>query len=168
MKKLDFVVAGVPRSGTTVMQVLLNALPNVVCFSELFEEELDHSTLDVPAALLSMSRSPNVPENKRHAANHWLTVLNGKDLSTLTIGNKMPRYYCCLRRILDELHPTKAILSVRELPDLMKSYNNRAHEGKDWHRGQVGIFAFAEQLNLLKSLHTLLEYDVLIVPNKCL
>lgn len=149
------------------MQEMLNCINGVVCFSELFSENKNHSNLDVVSSLKEIVDNAEVITAKREAARHWLEViLESGGEKNLLIGNKMPRYYLRLPELIIELDNAPAILCLRELRDVMLSYNNRAINRSGWHSGQIGLFAAAEQIAMLKRLYAVRDRNVLIVSNQ--
>lgn len=144
-RKLDFIVFGLPRSGTTAVAGYLSAVPGLHCGLEVFPTFLDHSTLDVPRAFLE--RQDRLWNDSSAEA-----VRAGGD-SILRYGNKTPTYFYRLPSLLDELDNCPAILCVRDLRAVATSYAKRAADPRDtWLPGRNGLFAMGDALIMLHAL----------------
>jgi hypothetical protein len=162
-RKLDFVVLGLPRGGTTATAAYLSAVPGIHCGIEVFPTFMDHSALDVPEAFLSCADplwSGSSAEDVRAQGDQirWF-------------GNKTPTYFYRLPTLLAELDNCPAIVCLRDLPGVAGSYARRAANPKDksWDPGRVGLFALGDALLLM---HALLacppQARVLLVPQAAL
>lgn len=162
-RKLDFVVLGLPRGGTTATAAYLSAVRGVHCGIEVFPTFLDHSQLDIPRAFLSCD------------APHWspssVAEVTAQGEALRWFGNKTPTYFYRLPTLLAELDNCPAIVCLRDLPGVAGSYAKRAGNPQDagWDAGRVGLFALGDALLLL---HALLACPpgarVLLVPQSAL
>ncbi|MEM1430201.1 MAG: sulfotransferase [Pseudomonadota bacterium] len=164
---LDFIVCGVPRSGTSATVQYLNACTGLRCFSELFHENADHAAIRLPEGLAAMAGDADIPANKAEQARHWLDRYD-TEIAPSLVGNKMPAYYLFLGRVLDALSTGRAIVCLRDIAGIMGSYNARARRGTEWHAGRTGMFAGGEQLVLLKALLHARDRDLLLLPHAAL
>jgi len=161
-RKLDFVVFGVPRGGTTAVANYISAARGFHCGVEVFPTYMDHATLHPPEAFLT----------KQHA--QWLdtsvqAVRDGRD-TIKVYGNKTPTYFYRLPSLLEELDNCPAIACVRDLRDVASSYTKRAENPDDpWASGRIGLFAMGDALLMLHALHrTPAEANILILSQAAL
>lgn len=160
-KKLDFIVFGVPRSGTGAIARYINAVRHCICFLEKFAYEMDHNKIMMPKAIWTREGQHDkvLGKNERRIEN----LLNTKDISEILIGNKSPFYFLRIPEIFDELGTELSVCIVRDARSLMKSRNVRATK-LDWSRGSPGLFALAEYIILLKILLKNKNRNILIFP----
>ena len=142
---LNFIVSGVPRSGTSAFARSLNLHPQLFCGIECFPINHDYADFSAPDSFLALAQA----DSRTRAQDNSLKVLNGK-LSTgeksLHYGNKLPRYYFCLWRLQKaDLHP-RIVHVFRDPIATANSWDRRAANPQDalWQRGQIGLFAVAE------------------------
>jgi len=107
---LDFIVFGVPRSGTKALVHALNLHPHVYCAEERFHFRADHSRIIFPDTFLDASYGSD--EEARKKIKHISNELARKGEITHA-GNKLPRYYFALHRINRELPALKNIWIYR-------------------------------------------------------
>lgn len=145
-RKLDFVVMGLPRGGTTAVANYLSAVRGVHCGLEVFPTFADHAEIDVPAAFLA-SDDP-----------HWkpasVAEVTRRGDEITVWGNKTPTYFYRLPTLLEQLDNSPAIVCLRDLRAVAASYTRRAANPRDksWHPGRVGLFALGDALLLLHGL----------------
>lgn len=158
-RSLDFLVLGVPRSGTTALVNSINLHPDVFCGMELLQVSDRHTRLRYPDSFLSLARKLT-PNQQRSLAQLTTTKTN-----PLRLGNKMPRYYLHLDSLLDTLKSAKIVWLYRSPSAFCASWNRRARNREDqlWDRGQTGVFGVLESLVCVKMLSTL-DRSVLVVP----
>jgi len=162
MKLLDFIVFGVPRSGTTALAQYLSAVPPVHCGVEVFPTFLDHGTLDIPQAFIRCDH----PQWKPSSAE---AVTANRDRIRY-YGNKTPTYFYRLPALLAELGMCPAICCLRPLPPVMASYSKRAVADSDpWPAGRHGLYAAGDAILLLHALSAVPSgLPVMLVPHAAL
>lgn len=149
-RPLDFIIFGVPRSGTKGLVRALNLHPQVYCAMERFHFSTDHSNLVFPDSFIDTRKAPD-----RYAVAKIKTIR--KQLSKLGeikhAGNKLPRYYFALDRINRESPQLKNIWIYRSPYGFMPSWNRREqHKCKgQWPAGQVGLFGLLELLVCIEN-----------------
>lgn len=123
---------------------------------------MDHSSLDIPAALMDRSHPSRNP--------YSIDDLGSNIESIDYFGNKTPTYFYRLEGILNELDGCPAIACVRNPRSVALSYSTRAMAKNDrWAEGRRGIFAAGDALMLAHALSNLKDTtNVLIVPQKSL
>lgn len=167
MHKLDFIVFGLARSGTTAMEKLICANDRIYCASEFFNPREDHSRLDVPAAygrfVKDLERKNRLRPN--FARSH--ETLTRKDPARVRAwGNKYPIYAHFYDRIMDELDDARAIMVYRDPKACAVSYQRRSENPKDaWPAGRRALFAAAEMMHIMRVLATTAHDDILVVPH---
>ncbi len=161
-RNLDFIVFGVPRSGTSAVARYLGAVPQIHCGMELFPNVLDHSTLSVPDSFLKL------PEDGKPKFKH---LYSKKDVSEnreviIAYGNKAPAYFYRLNGILSETGVKKVLICVRDLRECTRSYSSRAESESDpWNAGRVGIFAVSDMMLLIDQVASLeTDVEIMIIP----
>ena len=163
MRRLDFVVLGLPRGGTTATAAYLSAARGVHCGSEVFPTYLNHARLEVPEAFVTCedahwSASSRDEVQARAAELRWY-------------GNKTPTYFYRLPTLLAELDNCPALVCLRDLRAVAGSYARRAANARDtsWQAGRVGLFALGDALLLLHALRACPpEARVMVVPQSAL
>lgn len=159
-RKLDFIVYGMPRGGTTAVTRYLCAMKGVHCGNELFPMMLDHAALDVPEAFVT-------PREGTRLTAAGIAALR-PDLDRIGLfGNKTPTYFYRLPGLLAELDHCPSVACIRSLRSVAASYSMRAAMTADhtWPPGRVGLIAMGDALLLLRALASLpAAADVLIVP----
>lgn len=161
-RKLDFVVFGLPRGGTTAVANYISAVPSLHCGVEVFPTYLDHATLPIPEAFITAqhemwnSSSAEEVRTRGHEISHF--------------GNKTPTYFYRLPSLLEELDNCPAIACVRDLREVATSYSKRATDpGDPWAPGRSGLFAMGDALLLLHALHSAPKGSkVMILPQNVL
>lgn len=160
IRKLDFVVLGLPRSGTSAMARHLSSLPGIHCGQEVFPTFLDHATLPIPDSFLS------------HPDPHWsdrsVETVRARRDRIRVYGNKTPTYFYRLPSLLDELDNAPAVVCLRDLQAVAASYARRAGDAQDsWPAGRVGLFALGDALLMLHALAAVpARARVLLVPQQ--
>lgn len=162
-RPLDFIVFGVPRSGTKALARALNLHPNVYCSFERFTYDADHTSVVFPDSFLETRDL-----HDRHRLNK--RDRTAQDLARRTdvrhAGNKTPRYYLALERLNTELPRLKNLWIYRSPAGFMQSWNRKEANHRtsaNWQRGQVGLFGMLE---LLSCLHACahLGKDIFVFP----
>lgn len=164
--KLDFVVFGTARSGTTALAGLLNATEEIFCGVENIAPETDHGKFKMPGGLRRLI-ARELSSNKRQRKvldDLQQRITSDRADRFVAFGNKHPRYYERLQGVLDEIGSRKAILCYRDLKSTAQSYTMRAQAGS-WNPGRQGVFAIGDMLILLKALAATPDADILVVPN---
>lgn len=142
---LNFIVSGVPRSGTSAFARSLNLHPKLFCGIECFPITYDYAGFAAPQSFLSLADA----DTRTRAQDNSLEALNNK-LATgnppTLYGNKLPRYYFCLWRLQRENMQPQILHLYRDPIATAQSWDRRAANPKDslWQRGQIGLFAVAE------------------------
>jgi hypothetical protein len=159
---LDFIVFGVPRSGTKALVRALNLHPHVYCALERFHFRADHSRISFPDSFLDASDASD-----EQALDKIKCI--GNDLANkgeiAHAGNKLPRYYFALHRINREVPALKNIWIYRSPYGFMQSWNRRELDSKrgQWPAGQVGLFGLLELFCCIETCLAL-DKDVLVFP----
>ena len=163
-RPLDFLVFGIPRSGTKGLVRLLNLHPHIYCAMERFGFREDHSRIRFPESFVD--RRGLWDEHDLTKVARLTGELAGKD-DVSCVGNKLPRYYLALDRLNREVPALKNIWIYRSPFGFMQSWNGRERSQKSrWRAGQVGLFGLVELFYCIRSvLH--LPKDVLLFPFEC-
>lgn len=158
LRSIDFLVLGVPRSGTSALVKALNLDPGVFCGMELLDASDKHANFNYPA---SFYRIGSLTDNQRKALTIQANAKPNPDL----IGNKQPRYYLQLAKVRKEIPAAKIIWLYRSCADYAPSWTVRAANSNDqlWERGQSGVFGILELLVCIEALIKA-EDEILIVP----
>jgi Sulfotransferase family len=119
-RKLDFIVFGVPRSGTKALVRALNLHPHVYCAMERFHFRADHSRLTFPDSFLDASV---IGDRDNAGKIEVIAVELAEKPEVLHAGNKLPRYYFALDRINREVPALKNIWIYRSPYGFMQSWN---------------------------------------------
>lgn len=161
-RKLDFIVFGMARGGTSATARYLSAIEGVHCGQEVLAPNADHSTLSMPDALLTPS------DVRRNDSS--VVALEGRQDEISIWGNKTPSYFYRLAGVLDELDGVPSIACLRDPEKVAKSYSTRASTTRDpWHEGRYGIFAFGDALMLAHVLAQVARPErVLLMPQQAL
>lgn len=139
-RPLDFVVYGVPRSGTTAVARYLNAHAGVLCLHERFDPETPHKGLTFPGSVFD---APWGGEANRKA--NLAGFLEGKRPPVRLWGAKTPRYYLRLPRVLAGTAEGKAVLCWRRPEEVAQSFTDRALNPNDhWRPQLLGLFGILE------------------------
>lgn len=140
---LDFVVMGVPRSGTTGLVRGLNLHPEIMCGDE-------HVSNLGLAGTYTVSGLFEDPQIKRPHAEATRALYLRKKGTARLFGDKNPRYFFYLR----QLGRLKKICIYRRRMGFWPSWDARANDLDDehWARGQVGFFGALELVSLLVEL----------------
>lgn len=164
--KLDFIVFGVGRSGTTATARYLNAIDPIHCGIEAFPHFEDHSVLTGPESFL------NHPFFKQDAMPVRISRedITAKGDKIKVWGNKMPSYFYRLNGVLGEIGKKKALMCVRNIEDVARSFTTRANNEKDtWNNGRIGMYAICDfiiELLVLSSLDP--DADIMVIPYEAL
>lgn len=162
MAKLDFIVFGMPRSGTSATARYLSAIDGIHCGQEVFPLSLDHSRLDVPRAFVERQHdkwndsSAEIVAAKGDSIRYW--------------GNKTPTYFYRLEQIMEELGQCPAVVCLRAPQSVAQSYSTRAQTERDrWHAGRRGLYAAGDALMLAHVLAAFSRpQNILVLPQNAL
>ncbi len=158
---LDFIVFGVPRSGTKGLVRALNLHPEVLCANEQFNLRTDHGRISFPEDFLG-GRPLMHPQDSRKLRQLRSTVAEKPTIRH--VGNKWPRYYLDLPKVDREARRLRKLLIYRSPRGFMPSWDRREllHRESRWHAGEVGLFGF---LDLITCLAAIAEAnDVFLFP----
>jgi hypothetical protein len=159
---LDFIVFGVPRSGTKALAHALNLHPNVYCAPERFHFRTDHSRISFPDSFLDASDGSDEEsvEKIQQISNEL-----ARKVDVTHVGNKLPRYYFALHRINREVPALKNIWIYRSPYGFVQSWNRRelGKERGNWPAGQIGLFGLLELFCCIEACVSLTK-DVLVFP----
>lgn len=159
IKKLDFLLLGMPRSGTSATARYLSAMEGVFCGQEVFPVTLDHSALAMPEAFLE-------PQHPRWNDSAVEEVSRRKD-EIRVWGNKTPTYFNGLERLRKELDDCPLVVCLRDPLAVARSYSTRATNEKDpWASWRHGIFAVGDTLVLSQVLASARDPEqILLLPH---
>lgn len=162
MRKLDFIVFGTARSGTSAVGRYLSAVESIYCGQEVFTERRNHSELNSPEAFLAPQAN-----NRNQTA---IDAIQERGDRIKRYGNKFPEYFYRLDPILDELDGCPAIACVRDLRSIALSYSARAANVRDpWPAGRCGLYAVGDALMLIHVLNiTQFASRIMVIPHKAL
>jgi hypothetical protein len=171
-RRLDFIVLGTGRSGTSAVARYLSAVRGVHCGLELFSPFRDHRTLHPPGCFEN-PRSEDNPNGGRVAKVRLLRFsqdeIHRRGAELRYFGNKTPNYIFRLRGLLDEIAPGRAIVCWRDVKSVAESYARRADDPDDqWDPGKRAIYAASDVMACIRALADLGEHDVMVVPNRAL
>ncbi len=161
-RQLDFIVFGVPRSGTKALVRALNLHPHVFCAMERFHFSTDHSRLTFPDSFLDASNIRDRRDLGKIEDIAGELALKGE---VSHAGNKLPRYYFALDRINREIPALKNIWIYRSPYGFMQSWNRRELDSErgQWPAGQVGLFGLLELFCCIEACLGL-DKDVFVFP----
>lgn len=161
LRGLDFLVWGLPRSGTSAVASYLSAVPGVHCGNEVFPTFLDHGTIRAPRDFLAHDDPLWIPASVAE-----VTAMQARGDEIRVWGNKTPTYLYNLAALHDQLGPVPQLLCLRGLDRVAASYAMRAADPDDsWPRGRGALFACGDALILLHALAQLPRTDhILTVP----
>jgi hypothetical protein len=147
--KLDFVVFGPGRSGTTSFLAAFNLHPKVFCASEFLPMTEDHSAFRMPENLLHSRLS-----ERPHRLKSLDTLRNKLAQGPVQFyGNKMPRYYLRLNALRRELPELKFFYIYRSPLEFVHSWDRRSRDDSDrWPEGMRGVYGAIEQMFCLMRL----------------
>lgn len=156
-RNIDFLLMGVPRSGTTALTSAINLHPDLLCGAEVLNDHRPHRDLDYPRTFLALD---SLPVKARERLAHLISTKPNPRL----IGNKLPRYYFNLESLLGQIPDARLIWIYRSPKQFCASWNKRASNLNDtsWHRGQTGIFGILEILICIDAILRC-KADVLMV-----
>lgn len=165
-RPLDFIVFGVPRSGTTAAARYINCVGRVHCGIEGFGYRRDHRRIEGPKAFID---NPFHPFNERSQRFSREDIARKGD-KIRVFGNKLPKYFYRLNGVLSEIGTPRAILCYRNAVKAAASYHSRAKRETDrWPEGHVGWFAAADTLLMLHALAGLdAKAEVMVLPHQAL
>ncbi len=152
MPQIDFVVFGIPRSGTSVLVEAINTQPGVFCAHELGLATRDWPSRDAVIADV-LARSPSGTASFRGRGREALErkVAEG-DIAVL--GDKLPEYYLSLDEVTRR-HPRIRKLCIYRSPvEFTESWDRLGKAGtpNGWPAGRVGLFGLFDLLILLHVL----------------
>jgi hypothetical protein len=161
-RPLDFIIFGIPRSGTKGLVRAVNLHPHVYCAMERFHFRTDHSRVTFPESFLDPNGlgGREDPDKIKHIKEEL-----GKKADVRCVGNKLPRYYFALDRLNREIPSLRNIWIYRSPRGFVPSWNMREQTtGKGrWPTGQIGLFGVLELLVCLENCLAL-NKDILVFP----
>lgn len=165
-RNLDFVIFGVPRSGTTALTHYISAVDGIHCSSELFGIRRDHARLVAPKCFFDKASKGMTASVQR-----TLDAIDGGGVRIY--GNKTPRYFFNLKPLMAGIGTPagsgRALLSYRNLRDVARSYASRAaRPNDDWPQERTGVYAALDMIVLLKALVEVDGTRILVVPHDAL
>jgi hypothetical protein len=160
-RPLDFIIFGVPRSGTKALVRGLNLHPHVYCAQERFHFGTDHSRLVFPESFLDSNTARNTEDIGKIES--IAEGIAGKEVRHA--GNKLPRYYFALDRINREVPSLKNIWIYRSPYGFIPSWNRREQDRDkgQWPVGQIGLFGLLELFSCIENCLNLRK-DIFVFP----
>ncbi len=161
-RPLDFIVFGVPRSGTRAFARGLSLHRDVFCARERFGARDDHREIRFPGSFLAPAAGADrVARDKAERETAEIRERAGVAFA----GNKSPRYYLALGRINDEVPGLRNLWIYRSPKTFMQSWNRREadHARNRWRAGQIGLYGVLE-LVLCLDRCLALQKDAFIFP----
>lgn len=159
---LDFIVFGVPRSGTKALARALGLHPQVYCALERFSYRRDHSKLVFPDSFtrIEVFSGPHGRSKVRRTRADL-----ARKAEVRHVGNKQPRYYFALERVNGEVPGLKNIWIYRSPAGVVQSWNRKAaqHRISHWSAGQLGVFGVLELVVCVEQCARLPQ-DVFVFP----
>jgi hypothetical protein len=161
-RPLDFIVFGIPRSGTKTLVRALNLHPHVYCAMERFHHRANHSQIVFPDSFVDATDICD-----RHDLGKIRRIK--KELASkgeiLHAGNKLPRYYFALERLNAEVPTLKNIWIYRSPYGFIQSWNRRERNSRRgrWRAGQVGLFGLLELFCCISNCLRL-HKDIFVFP----
>ena len=169
-KRLDFILAGTARSGTTAAAAYISAVREIHCANEVFPWRADHSKLIAPDCFFDKlpAFSPKQDKKFKKLSESAEDILSKAD-HIAYYGSKTPMYIYRLNEIMAEIGHPRAVITTRDLRPVATSYFRRSQEESDrFHNGRTGVFAAGDQLMLAYMLARSDADNVFIVPHKAL
>lgn len=162
IRTLDFLVLGMPRSGTSAAARYLSAMEGVFCGQEVFPVALDHSQLAMPEAFLTR-------QHARWNDSAVEEVTRRKD-QIQRWGNKTPTYFNRLDGLRSELNDCPLVVCLRDPLSVARSYSTRATNPKDpWAPWRHGLFALGDTMILAHVLAAARAPEkILLLPHTAL
>jgi hypothetical protein len=170
-RRLDFIVTGVARSGTTAVADYLSAVPGVFCGPELFEVAADHRALHPPHCFAEAEQRAaadphlcRIPKFRRATA-----AIAAADPPVTLFGNKQPYYLCRLAAVLGQIGRPRAIVCTRDILPVAQSHVLRALNPDDnFGAGRTGVYALGDWLALVHALAAVPGDRVLVMPYRAI
>jgi hypothetical protein len=167
MPQIDFVVFGIPRSGTSVLVEAINTQPGIFCAHELGLALRDWPSRDAVIADV-LSRSPSGTDSFRGRGREVLErkVAEG-DVAVL--GDKLPEYYLSLDEVTRRQPGIRKLCIYRSPVEFTESWDRLGKAGtpNGWPAGRVGLFGLFDLLILLHVLEGAGD-DTAIVSHRAL
>ena len=149
------IIAGVPRSGTTAVRWILSRLPHCVAFNELGDPDGSRPMEKTPKRILDICNQKHVPLDKKNAG-----LASKRDGQTSLLAFKEPtleieeEFLACL----SEIGPVTVYFAMRNLGELMLSFERRAQDPDDRWKHDSAICekmfdGFIKNLNSLMTSH---------------
>jgi hypothetical protein len=160
MRQLDFIVFGVPRSGTSALTRALNLHPDIICGIERFGPYVNPRSIVYPESFRNLRQPTSVVSLERN-----LDLLAQKGDTVPFAGDKNPRYHYNLAAWNQLQPPVRKIAIYRSPWQFLESWRRRAlsDDFPNWDRERLGPFALWE---LFAFLRNMLDQgsDTLLVP----
>lgn len=158
---LDFIVFGVPRSGTTAVTHALNLHPQIMCGNEYFPGFESACFAHVPNAFNdeTFAHTPNCASTR--------SVYRAKDGTARIFGNKDPRYLYYLGHFNARSPTCRKVCVYRPRLNFWGSWDARARNYADayWERGQTGFFGVLELVCLLGHITNVPSSGEVLIVN---
>lgn len=164
-RTLDFIVYGVPRSGTSALGHAINLAPDIFCGLEYFPLWHDFEGVDVPAAFLNAV--PRTDADKAEASRKALRQ-KLRAGAVKRYGDKNPRFYLTLDAVNRANDGPANVFLHRPARETCESWTRRAQDPETpWRSGESGIYAIAESVfALAEAFHP--DRDTLVADYQTL
>jgi hypothetical protein len=166
-RRLDFIVSGTARSGTTAVTQYLQAVRHIHCANEVFRPTDDHTRLHPPhcffQAEIAAAASPALSAYTKYRRSSEAAAANAAQVTAW--GNKSPGYIYRLNGVLSEIARPRAVVLARALMPVAESYVKRAMDPDDsFTNGRTGIYAIGDWMALAHALAIAPGDQVLVLP----
>lgn len=166
-RRLDFIVSGTARSGTTAVTQYLQTVRHIHCANEVFGPTDDHRQLHPPhcffQAEIAAAASPVLSAYTKYRRSSQAAVAKATQIAAW--GNKSPSYIYRLNGVLSEIARPRAVVLARALMPVAESYVKRALDPDDsFTNGRTGIFAIGDWMALAHALAIAPGDQVLVLP----
>lgn len=166
-RRLDFIVAGTARSGTTAVTQYLQTVGHIHCAMEVFGATDDHTRLHPPhcffEAEIAAAARPELLIYKKYRRSSLVAAEKSPRISIW--GNKSPSYAYRLNGVLSELPRPRAVVLARPVMPVAESYVKRALNPEDsFGHGRTGIYAIGDCMALAHALAIAPGDQVLVLP----
>lgn len=179
--KLDYIITGIPRSGTSLLSAILTESENSVCFNEIhypvqtlplfFSEMRTRISNELPVYMKLDKNSNLTTDTQNNGGNFGTVIFNDKCDKNLRLGSKVTDPY--LRRIEEILGlGYKVVFMIRNPIYSIKSWNSvnasksplGRVDGLNQHR-RWNRFGFSDESRLLRHVKIWDYYAEIIKSN---